>query len=278
MRRVRLPLLLPIALLTLASCGGESTGPDPADVRDFIEALATSGGIDAVFHTGDPPAGGSGPVITINSGTSAMIAGGSAIRVVSSAQAFTRIILAVEGIDGYWEITLPVAVTTEELVLTLGQVIPLATFTLEYGAGTNAGLGFFTENVEVLAAGTGDVQVSVTWDTSADVDLHVVEPSSEEIYYGHKLSNTGGELDLDSNAACAGDNVRNENITWPNTPPSGTYTVRVNYWDDCGAVATNWVVTVRRKNQAPLTFSGQFTGTGTGGGLGAGSLVTTFTY
>ena len=76
----------------------------------------------------------------------------------------------------------------------------------------------------------------------------------------------------------AGDNVRNENVTWPNTPPNGTYTVRVNYWDECGAVATNWVVTVRRKNQAPLTFSGQFTGVGTGGGLGAGQVVTSFNY
>ena len=40
-------------------------------------------------------------MITIYSNTSAMVAGGSAIRIVSSAQAFTRIVVAVEGIDGY---------------------------------------------------------------------------------------------------------------------------------------------------------------------------------
>jgi hypothetical protein len=276
MRRTRTLVLAPI-LLALAACGGDSTGPGPGDVRDFIVALATSTGIEATFQAGDPPAGG-GPVITVTTGTSALITGGSAIRSVSSATSFTTIIVAVDGFDGYWQLTLPVAVTTAELVMTLAQVVPLANFILEYGAGSGGGFGFITENVGILVVGTGDVQVSVTWDTSADVDLHVVDPFLEEIYYGDTSSSSGGSLDLDSNAACTGDNVRNENITWPGAPPNGTYTVRVNYWSECGAAATNWVVTVRRKNQAPLTFNGQFTGPGNGGGLGDGQLVTTFNY
>jgi hypothetical protein len=277
MRRLRTLLCAPLGLLVGVACSGDGTGPDPSDVRDFIVSLETSTGIEATFHAGSPPAGG-GPVITVTTGTSALITGGSAIRTVSSATPFTTIVLAVSGFDGYWEITLPAPTTAAEVIMTLSQTILLSNFTLSYGAGSGGGFGYFAEPVGILVVGTGDVQVSVTWDTSADVDLHVVDPFLEEIYWGRHTSSSGGRLDLDSNAACSGDNVRNENITWSTAPPNGTYTVRVNYWANCGAAATNWVVTVRRKNQPPLTFSGQLTGAGTGGGLGAGQVVTTFDY
>ena len=98
------------------------------------------------------------------------------------------------------------------------------------------------------------MQVSVSWNSNADVDLYVVEPAGgEEIYYGDQQSAAGGSLDLDSNAACSGDNVRNENITYPNSALRGTYTVRVNLWADCGAASTDYVVTIRRQDQPPLT-------------------------
>ena len=74
------------------------------------------------------------------------------------------------------------------------------------------------------------------------------------------------------------DDIRNENITWGESAPSGTYTVRVNLWDSCETTATDYVVTVRRKDQAPLTFTGTLTGPGNQGGAGAGEVVTTFTY
>jgi uncharacterized protein YfaP (DUF2135 family) len=46
--------------------------------------------------------------------------------------------------------------------------------------------------VTLTPVGTGDVQVTVTWDADSDLDLHVVEPSGEEIFYGHPVSATGG--------------------------------------------------------------------------------------
>ena len=277
--RSRLRVSVALAAVFVAGCGGDNLiAPAPEDIRDYIAALATSGGVDAVFHTGIPVAG-SGPTLVLN-GTSAMITGGSAIRGLSSGQAFTRLIVAVTGVDGYWEITLPLAVTVEELVITLGQNVPASAFTMNFAAGSAGGLGTFeSEAVAVIVVGTGAIQVSVTWNSNADVDLHVVDPASTEIYWFNSSSPSGGVLDLDSNAACAGDNIRNENITWPSaTPPSGTYTVRVDLWDACGATSTDYVVTVRRRNQAPLTFSGTLTGLGDEGGAGSGVTVTTFTY
>jgi hypothetical protein len=276
-------LLVLSALFALAlnSCGGDSTvAPAEEDVQDYILSLTSSLGIDAVFHTGSPPAAGSGPAITVG-GSGAMITGGSSIRTLSSPQAFNRIIVAVDNVDGYWELTLPSAVTAEEVILTLQQNLPTGEFNIDYALAGSTGVGNYgSEFVDVVVVGTGIVQVSISWNTDADVDLYVVEPSAagEEIYYGNTQSALGGELDLDSNAACSGDNVRNENITWESSPPSGTYTVRVNLWDDCGAAATDYVVTVRRRDHAPLTYTGTLNAPGVGGGAGAGSLVTTFTF
>ena len=277
MQRIRSLLLVPATLATLVAGCSDSTGPTEADIRNFIAGLSTSGGVDASFRAGAPPEGGAGPVVTV-SGTSAMITGGSSIRSLSSTQSFTRVIVAIAGVDGYWEITLPNAVTAQDVVLTLGQDIPEGTSTVEYAAGTGGSVGTFdTEPVSVVEVGTGEVQVSISWDSNADVDLYVVDPSGEEIFWGNSFSESGGELDLDSNAACAGDNIRNENITWPDgEAPSGTYTVRVNLWAACGATSTSYVVTVRREGQAAQTFTGTLTGEGNGGAEGAGEVVTTF--
>ena len=268
-----------LAALALAGCGSDSTvAPSEEDVRNYIAALATGAGVEAVFHAGIPPAAGSGPVIDIG-GAGAMITGGSSIRTVSSGTAFTTIIVAVDGVDGYWEITLPAAVNAEEIILTLAQSIPDETFNVEFALGGTTGVGNFgSEFVQVVSVGTGVVQVSVSWNTDADVDLYVVDPQGGEIFYGDQQSESGGFLDLDSNAACVGDNVRNENITWATVAPGGTYTVRVNLWDDCEAPSTDYVVTVRRKDQPPLTYTGTLLAPGVGGGAGAGTIVTTFNY
>jgi uncharacterized protein YfaP (DUF2135 family) len=107
----------------------------------------------------------------------------------------------------------------------------------------------------------------VAWDTNADVDLHVVDPAGSEIYWAARQSASGGQLDLDSNAACAQDNVRNENITWPiGTAPQGTYTVRVDYWSSCDATETNFTVLIHNEGALDL-FHGTFTGAGDNGGL-----------
>jgi uncharacterized protein YfaP (DUF2135 family) len=128
----------------------------------------------------------------------------------------------------------------------------------------------------VLGVGTGDVQITLAWNADSDVDLHVVPPGGDEIFYGRRESPSGGELDLDSNAGCQIDGVRNENITWPvGTAPRGLYTVRVNYWSDCGVQRTDWTVRVNNGGAVQL-ITGTFTGRGVGGGLGAGQVVATF--
>ncbi len=78
--------------------------------------------------------------------------------------------------------------------------------------------------------GTGDVQLTLSWKGSADLDLHCEDPSGERIYFAHRRSASGGRLDFDMNAGAgpwSNDSV--ENIFWPfGSAPEGQYTVYVH--------------------------------------------------
>ncbi len=147
-----------------------------------------------------------------------------------------------------------------------------------YSSAPGCALSGASNEVLVFVVGfTGDVQVSVSWDAPSDVDLHVVEPSGNEVYYGNTTSSTGGQLDVDSNPACNIDGRQIENIRWNSRAPAGTYIVRVDYYEGCGVARTNYLVTV--KNGASVqTFSGFFTGSGDFGGRGSGVTITTFSH
>lgn len=96
-----------------------------------------------------------------------------------------------------------------------------------------------TSNIETQVntpeLGTGDVQITLTWNSTNDLDLWVTDPFGETIYYYHTTSASQGQLDVDANRNCQ--NVTSspvENIFWPsNSAPSGNYTVTVHYYMHC---------------------------------------------
>jgi hypothetical protein len=94
-----------------------------------------------------------------------------------------------------------------------------------------------------LLGGYGDIQVTLTWDNEADLDLHVVDPHGEEIYWMHKTSASGGYLDYDNISGYGPENVYWED----NQAPSGTYDVYVHHydWDDAGyPITSNYKVLI----------------------------------
>ncbi|HMV69787.1 MAG TPA: hypothetical protein PKA64_23305, partial [Myxococcota bacterium] len=103
--------------------------------------------------------------------------------------------------------------------------------------------------------GEGDVQIGITWGSPTDVDLHVVEPSGEEISYASRLSSTGGQLDLDSNPACNIDGVNAEHVFWPaGASPAGSYTARVELYSACEQAGASGTVTITHCGpDSPLT-------------------------
>jgi hypothetical protein len=107
----------------------------------------------------------------------------------------------------------------------------------------------------------GPLVISLSWDTEADLDLHVVEPNGTEIWRNHQSDYQTSEgqpqnplqlnnfvkarnayLDFDSNAQCVIDGRRLENVIWgPDAGiQHGTYTVRVDTFGMCGQSYAYW--------------------------------------
>lgn len=76
---------------------------------------------------------------------------------------------------------------------------------------------------------TGDLRCSLSWFNYDDLDLHMVEPSRFEIYYGSKHSPSGC-LDVDMNAGVGRTRVPVENICYPSRTlmKEGVYSLRVH--------------------------------------------------
>lgn len=108
------------------------------------------------------------------------------------------------------------------------------------------------------ALGTGDVQVTLRWEGNADIDLHVIDPSGERIFFDEPFAASGGQLDRDVIPCENSQFDPVENVFWPTgQSPNGTYTVEVHYHPSCGNVGpTAYSVTVNIAGQSPLVFNG----------------------
>ena len=78
--------------------------------------------------------------------------------------------------------------------------------------------------------GDVDVRISLVWDNTNDLDLHVTTPSGEVVFFSHKVSACGGVLDVDRNVR-GETQTPVENTRWASgVAPAGTYKVMVrNY-------------------------------------------------
>ena len=180
--------------------------------------------------------------------------------------------------DSYYLVRLPSPQTTINLTIVLPVQVASQRFTLEVlrRARKRRVRPYRQQTVQVTTVGTGDVQISVTWNSAADVDLHLVEPNGNEIYYGNPRSSTGENWIL-LERRCGSDGPRAENIRFlSGRAPTGSYTVRVDHWSNCDASSTNYVVRVINGTSSQ-TFTGTFTGGGDFGGAGSGVTITTFT-
>jgi hypothetical protein len=110
-----------------------------------------------------------------------------------------------------------------------------------------------------IVLGTGAVQITLTWDDPVDLDLHVIEPSGEKIYFGHRNSETGGHLLRDT--ICENTDEGNpENIFWDDSAPIGTYEVRVHLYSLCGSDLSSVSFRVRRAVDGKVrTYTGSVT-------------------
>lgn len=278
--RIARAVLGAFAIGAVMSCAGVPLEPDVATEHFIAQVTTADGSVTAVYHKGPPPVAAGGATLEA-SFPGVIIVGGSSQATFTSETPFSQVVINVSGYEGYYTLDLPAPVTSVNAIITWSQDVPNLQFQAASGSGGAPQGPYDISPIRAIRVGTGDVQVSVSFDSLTDVDLHVVDPTGEEIYYASRESASGGRLDLDANAGCSIDSpvINNENITWPTgSAPSGEYIVRLDYWSACGKASTNYIVTVHRVGHPIQVFTGTFTGAGDGGGAGSGIEITRFTF
>ncbi|CAD7944042.1 unnamed protein product [Amoebophrya sp. A120] len=80
------------------------------------------------------------------------------------------------------------------------------------------------------------IRVTLSWSNCNDIDLHVITPSEEEVYWANKEGDFGGKLDVDMNVRSSCSLSPVENIRWARDdtpqPQAGVYTVKVVYFSE----------------------------------------------
>ena len=149
-------------------------------------------------------------------------------------------------------------------------------FTLSVAAVDAAGKIGDAQSVDLVAVAApppdGDLVVTLEWSSTADLDLHVIDPTGAEAWVGHPNTwqvpppgtpgvdpcawASGGILDGDANASCARSGLAREDVIWttrtcasnPVAPiiPTGSYTIRVDATSMCSDASAAWGVAVYR--------------------------------
>lgn len=107
--------------------------------------------------------------------------------------------------------------------------------------------------------GTGDVQVTLRWESEVDMDLSVLDPDGSVIDFEVRTSPSGGELDRDANYPCtSATSSPVENVYWPvGQAPAGQYQATVVYRTSCDDLGTQpFSLVVRVGGQVILEESG----------------------
>ena len=261
----------------VAACGGGATSD-----LGYGNELVVPG---AQFRVGGFPDPTGGPPVVNFTSTHTGILIGQVRETVSAVLdgAATGAILGIEGTSGSW-----IATTQPPDITTPGE----ATLSLAIGLSPDAQPGPFTlllagvdsdgrigepASLQYMAVATpppsGDLVVTLLWNSTADLDLHVVDPLGGEAYSaktstfippppGMPIDPTleqnevlaSGWYDHDANAECSSSGAPSEHVIWtprvnPNTMltvesviPSGTYTVRVDTRSLCKDAQAYWYV------------------------------------
>ena len=268
-----------LVILALASCSGGAT----ADLGYGNELVVAN----AQFRPGDfPSATGGPPTVNLKQTHTGIVIGEirESITAVFDGTA-TGAIIGIQGEPGSWIVTTQPPGIESPGEATIAETIGLSLdaqqgpFTLVVAGTDSAGRIGEPATLAYMAVATpppsGDLVVTLLWSSTADLDLHVVDPLGNEAWSGKPSTYTppppgmpidpvmaeedalaSGWLDEDANANCTYDGSPAEHVIWTarqdtqmNPPitiqpiiPSGTYTVRVDTRSLCKDASAYWYV------------------------------------
>jgi hypothetical protein len=224
---------------------------------------------DALFVPGAMPAANGGPAVaSVNISHNDILPGLRAEQLQGTlGRRANAVLMELEGDPGYWIVNAQVPTVEAPELPSFGVGLAFSNFASEtqvtlvlHAVGLDGRVGparrvmLHPQKPEARVA----VLVRLRWDTEADLDLHVVDPSGVELWAGDINSylasganalpsdsgtvSPAGVLDLDSNGSCLIDGRREENVFWTEAPRKGRYTVRVATASMCDESVAHWEV------------------------------------
>ena len=206
-------------------------------VREIMSAVAV-GDAEGVPRFQDVPAPSGGPAVAVT-GNHVYAAGGAFFLDIKPSSMVDKLLLSIGRAPfGFYEIDVDDTSSSHRLIghIPFDLLAGLPKLCLDVAAVDAAGaVGPATCHVfQNQPVDFGDLQVTVSWDTDADLDLHVADPNGDEVYYDSTKVESGGVLDLDSYCGPQAF-IRNEHIAWSEGgPPRGS----MRYASTTGKTAT----------------------------------------
>ena len=137
-----------------------------------------------------------------------------------------------------------------------------------WGAGNGQGFGIAklgdgVETIRGVKIKVGDPQFTLIWDAkSVDIDLHVMEPQGDHLYFGHRNGKQGGELDVDNTWGYGPENIywlvpsggRKSKVKLKGPGPPGAYRWSVHYYASHrpDSPPIHWQVRIKHAGEAKI--------------------------
>jgi hypothetical protein len=283
---MRRALLLGLSLLASGCDDGVSASSGVG------EPIRVRGG---QFFEGTIPAATDGPEVATVDSQNNLVTQGQAGKKLSGVAKKGAFAVAARFQDlgtGYWIVPVgPEDPQTQgdltwEMVIDYSATLAPGKHSLLLAASSETGAFGPTRDLPILVQSLtpeGAAVISLSWDSGADLDLHVIGPNGKETDPKHLttaveidggLPPGAGTIDRDANAGCGQNGYRTESLVFVDPPAPGLYQIRVDMFDACSAPAANFVITARQAGKSVLTAKGRLLGLDAdGGGPGSGLFV-----
>jgi hypothetical protein len=243
--------------------------PALGDGSYIIQIVAVSGATTTAGPTATFVIGGGGPTaLPFTNVMNAPVVTGSTVNL-----SWSPIVNATS-----YEVEAVVQATGQTFLLPVGNQTTLSVPNVPFGnyivrvRGRNAlGVGQFSNQIIVVVGvilGAGDLQITLTWNTAVDMDLHVIEPNGAHVYYVTR-NGTTARLDVDDTNGFGPENI----FVATTNAAAGTYQIYVVHYS--GAIPTTSTIAVNLRPGTPQAQTLLFSRSTSTGNPGVGFNVAT---
>lgn len=185
-------LILILIAVVQSSCSSDNDNSS-TDERNPIERSYFT--IDDASYRSEILPSGSEELLKAFSTTKNAINGGDVIVTINSDKKLSKAYISIDKTNGYYEVELKQTRANTnsyeyDILLHVIQNIEVKSFQISMSAedtDNNISTVKTSETINIIEAGTGELQISLAWDQLDDVDLHVLTPTGEILAYYNRF-------------------------------------------------------------------------------------------